>query len=299
MGLTLFTYLTGYRRYRKLRVEAPVWAPARRASRWNPLPLVVQLLVRLVARETRREAIMRFMAITLARSRSHRTVWLAYIGATAAVMLNSSIIDGAVFAKSGGLRAALQFAAVFWPVGASVILLNGFRHVVSIPAELPANWIFQITENQGRRFWMSAVERVAILYTIAPVYFLLAPITVQVFGWAIAARMTVFQLLVSLTLFEILFYSWQQLPFTCSFAPGSRPLVGLFAKYMALLTVFVPLVSIVITAVSQYLELFLCYLPAFTGIWWFFRRRRREGWGEARILYEELPRVAAGLGLRG
>jgi hypothetical protein len=45
--------------------------------------------------------------------------------------------------------------------------------------------------------------------------------------------------------------------------------------------------------------LFLCYLQAFAGIWWFFRHRRREGWGEARILYEELPRVAASLGLRG
>jgi hypothetical protein len=48
--------------------------------------------------------------------------------------------------------------------------------------------------------------------------------------------MTVFQVLVSLTLFEILFYSWQQLPFTCSFVPGAQPLVGLLAKYMALLT---------------------------------------------------------------
>ena len=291
IGLTLFTYLISYRRYRKLLVEAPVWAPARRVRHWS--------LLRLVAREPRREAIMRFMAATLARSRSHRMIWLAYLGATVAVMLNSSIIDGAVFAKSGGVRPALQFAAVFWPIGASVILLNGFRHVVSIPAELPANWIFQITENQGRKFWMSAVERFAILYTIAPIYLVLAPVSVQVFGWAVAARMTVFQLLVSLTLFELVFYSWQQLPFTCSFAPGTQPLIGLLAKYMALLTVFVPLVSMIITAVCQYLELFLCYLPVFAGIWWYFRHRRREGWGEARILYEELPRAVASLGLRG
>lgn len=291
VGMTAITYLISYRRYRKLLVEAPVWAPARRSHRWS--------LLGLVAGEAQREAIMRFMATTLARSRSHRMIWLAYIGATVAVMLNSSIIDGAVFSKSGGLRPALQFAAVFWPVGASVILLNGFRHVVSIPAELPANWIFQITENQGRKFWMSAVERFVVLYVIAPIHLLLAPVTVQVFGWAVALRMTTLQVLVSLTLFELLFYSWQQLPFTCSFVPGKKPLAGLLAKYMALLTVFVPLVSMIITAVSQYFEVFLGYGPFFAGIWWFFRHRRREGWGEAKILYEELPRVVASLGLRG
>ena len=291
MGLTVLTYLISYRRYRKLLVEAPVWALRRRDRRWS--------LIRLVAREPQREAIMRFMATTMARSRSHRMIWLAYLGGAAAVMLNSSIIDGAVFAKSGGVRPALQFAAVFWPLGASVILLNGFRHVVSIPAELPANWIFQLTENQGRAYWMSAVERFVQLYAIVPIYLLVGPITFAVFGWAIAARMTVFQVLVSLTLFEILFYSWQQLPFTCSYVPGKKPLVGLLAKYMALLTVFVPLVSMIITAMSQFLELFLLYLPVFGGLWWFFRRRRREGWGEAKILYEELPRVVATLGLRG
>lgn len=139
IGLTLVTYLIGYRRYRKLLIEAPVWAPSRGLFSWS---LRRWSLLRLVAREPRREAIMRFMATTLARSRSHRMIWLAYIGATVAVMLNSSIIDGAVFAKSGSpkfgsLRPALQFAAVFWPLGASVIMLNGFRHVVSSRRSCP------------------------------------------------------------------------------------------------------------------------------------------------------------------
>jgi hypothetical protein len=32
--------------------------------------------------------------------------------------------------------------------------------------------------------------------------------------------------MLSVTTFEILFQSWQQLPFTCSYRPGKRPLVS-------------------------------------------------------------------------
>ena len=50
------------------------------------------------------------------------------------------------------------------------MILNGFRHVLSIPSELRANWIFQITESQGRAEWMSAVERFVMAYAVAPIY---------------------------------------------------------------------------------------------------------------------------------
>jgi hypothetical protein len=81
------------------------------------------------------------------------------------------------------------------------VLAGGSSQVLSIPAELRANWIFQITESQGRAEWMSAVERFTMAYAIAPVYLILFPVSVYVWGWPIAARMTVLQLLISLTMF--------------------------------------------------------------------------------------------------
>ena len=82
-------------------------------------------------------------------------MWLVYLGAAVAVMLNSSLIDGALLMRSKGWSKALRFLVLFWPLACSVVILNGFRHVLSIPAELRANWIFQITESQGRAEWMS------------------------------------------------------------------------------------------------------------------------------------------------
>ncbi|PYT27741.1 MAG: hypothetical protein DMG57_17260 [Acidobacteria bacterium] len=286
--LVVFTYLISYRRYRKLMVEAPGQLEASRKRQWSVLWLLT--------REPQQEAIMQFIAKTLARSLVHRVIWLAYIGAALGIVVNSSLIDGAFL--MGSWSKAVRFLVLFWPLGTSVILLTGFRHVLSIPAELPSNWIFRITESQGRKQWMSTVERVVMLYAIVPTYVLLFPLAVHVLGWPLAVRMTLLEVLVSLTIFDVLFYSWQQLPFTCSYAPGKRPLIAILAGYIASLGVLVPLLSLMIRAGSEFTGLFPFYLAFFGGIWVWTRKRRRDGWGEAGMLYEDLPSGVPDLGIK-
>jgi len=288
--LAIAAYFISYRRYRKLLLEAPVRLATPGVWRWS--------VVRLLARSPRREAVMDFMAKTLARSRTHRLMWLVYLGAALAVVLNSSIIDGAIFVSSRGWSEALEFLVLFWPLACSIVLLNGFRHVLSIPSELPANWIFQITESQGRAEWMSAVERFVIAYAIAPIYLILFPFAGYVLGWPLAVRMTLLQLLLTLSIFEVLFYSWQKLPFTCSYIPGERPLAGLVVKYMALLGVLVPILSVLTAVGNQALFLFPIYLAMFAALWIWQRRRRREGWGEAKLIYEDQLAVVTDLGIK-
>jgi hypothetical protein len=87
------SYLVSYRRYRELLVEAPVHIEAPRKRQWS--------FLRLLALEPQQEAVMQLMAKTLARSRANRTIWLAYIGAAFALMLNSSLIDGSYRARGG------------------------------------------------------------------------------------------------------------------------------------------------------------------------------------------------------
>jgi hypothetical protein len=224
-------------------------------------------------------------------------MWLVYLGAAAAVVLNSSLIDGAVFMRSQGWGKALRFLVLFWPLACSVVILSGARHTLSIPAELSANWIFQITESQGRGEWMSAVERFVMAYAIAPIYLILFPVAGIVLGWPIAIRMTILQLLISLSIFEILFHSWQKLPFTCSYVPGKRPLVGIVGGYIAVLCAVVPILSVMIAAAGEFWFLFPFYLLNFGGIWIWMRRLRREGWGEAKLIYEDLPTAVTDLGI--
>jgi putative ABC transport system permease protein len=288
-ALAAVAYLISFRRYRKLLLESPdqISPRRRRSSPW-----------RFLARDPRQQAVLEFMAHVVGRSRLHRLVLLAYIGAAVGIMVNSALLAGIPMHWSGGWRGTLKFIALYWPLGTSMILLAGVKHVFSIPVELRANWIFQLTESRGRRPWMRAVERFAIVCAVVPIYAALLPVAIYVLGWPLALRMTVMQLLVSLTAFELLFYSWQQLPFTCSYVPGKRPLVSLLATWIGVLGVLVPILSIIIATYSQMTELFLFFLAMAGSIWIWARWRRREGWGDARLIYEDLPDALPNLGIR-
>ena len=145
---------------------------------------------------------------------------------------------------------------------------------------------------------MSAVERFVMAYAVAPIYLILFPVSVYCLGWGAALRMTILQIVISLLLFEVLFYSWQKLPFTCTHVPGERSIVGIVAKYIAVLGMLVPLLSVMIATATEIPFMFPVLLADFGGIWIWLRRRRREGWGEAKLIYEDLPAVVTDLGIK-
>jgi putative ABC transport system permease protein len=289
-ALMVLSYLLSYQRYRQLLIEAPVHIEAPRSGKWS--------LLRLLARNPQQEAILAFLSKTLARSRANRTIWLAYIGAAVALMVNSSLIDGSHLTGRGvGLGKGIKFAILYWPLGLSVVLLAGIRHVFRLPAELPANWIFRLTETQGRKQWMQAVERFTLCYAVLPIYALVFPVAVRAVGWSMALRVAALQVLVSLTLFDCLFYGWQQLPFTCSYVPGKRPMVQIVAMYIITLCALVPILAVLLAAAADFVPLFPFVLALFGGIWIWVRRSRKDGWGEARLLYQELPDALPDLGI--
>jgi hypothetical protein len=288
-ALAVGGYVLSYRRYRSLLIENSIHGIAARVRRYS--------LVRLLARDPRKQAILQFMAATLARSRMHRMILLAYAGGAIGIMINSSLIAGAAARWAGGWRGSLKFMVLYWPIGLSFVVLAGLRHAFSIPAELPANWLFRLNESHGRAEWMSAVERFVIVCVIAPLYAVLFPLAAVVLGWGLAFRMTVFEVFISLAAFEYLFYSWQQLPFACSYVPGKRPLWGVLAIYMVVLAALVPVLARIVAAMSVFVETFLIYLPVFAGAWLWLHKLRVDGWGESRLFYEDNPNALPDLGI--
>lgn len=287
----LTAYFISYWRCRSLLLEPRRVAPAPTARRWS--------LVSALVRNPRRAAILDFMDKTLSRSRTHRLVLLGYAGLAFALLINSVLLALAAARWRINWDALLRFMALYWPLTASMILIPGMRHALSLPAELGANWIFRISESDGRFEWMNAVETFILIYAIAPIFALLAPAAVLVLGWAVALRMMTLQLLASLAIFEMLFQSWRQLPFACSYWPGKRPLAAIVGRYLAAIYFLAPALSILIATVSQMTALFASFAAAFTAFWLWLRRERRQGWGEARLIYDDDPEALADLGLRG
>jgi ABC-type bacteriocin/lantibiotic exporter with double-glycine peptidase domain len=76
--------------------------------------------------------------------------------------------------------------------------------------------------------------------------------------------------------------------------PGFQARIG----YIAVLSAVVPVLSVMIAAAGEFWFLFPFYLLNFGGIWIWLRRLRREGWGEAKLIYEDLPAVVTDLGIK-
>ena len=282
VGFAALMYLTAAVRYRRLLIEggeglAPERMRERRWPRW-------------FARNPRQEAILQFIAAVVSRSRVHRMVLMAYAGGGLALMVNAVLL--------GGPKQVLRFVLLYWPLGFCFVALAAIRHAFVMPAEWKANWIFRLTESPGRRDWMSAVERFVVVCVIAPVTLAPLPFSMLLLGAPLALRTTALQILVSLAVFEFLFYSWQQLPFTCSYVPGKTSLILQLGGWLVVMTMVVPMLARAVAALAQMPMVFVFYLPIFLAIWLWARHRRRDGWGEAPLIYEDTHDAPPDLGIR-
>ncbi len=160
----------------------------------------------------------------------------AYGGAALAIALNGSLLAGSAIHWSAAGRHR-TCVTVLLPV-MSVIRDSSLAKLT--PIDLRANWIFQVSESQCRAEWMAAVERFVIAVAVAPIFVLIAPVSIESLGWAVGGRTLTLQLLLTMGMFELLFYSWQQLPFACSYTPGKRSLMSVLSGYLAVLMLRFP-----------------------------------------------------------
>jgi predicted permease len=282
VGSAVLMYATASARFRRLLLEGgETLAPQRlREPGWP----------RLLARNPQQEAILQFLAAVFRRSRLHRLVMMGYGAAGLAIVVNAVML--------GAPRELVKFIVLYWPVAFSFVVLAAVRHAFVMPAEHKANWLFRLSESQGRLDWMRAVERFVLIRVIAPLHLTALVLSIPVVGLPVALRMTALQALVSLAVFEFLFYSWQQLPFTCSYLPGKTSLVLQLGGWLLIMTMLVPLLARFVAAVAQMPVVFAFYSPVFLGVWLWARRRRRDGWGETPLIYEDTGAVVADLGIR-
>jgi hypothetical protein len=275
VGLTLLTYLLGYARHRKLMVEGA----ARRARdrKWTGA-----LLDRLVP-NPRQQAIIVFMAKTLMRSSQHRMILMGYGGFGLAIVLSGIIGMRGTMDSAKLIPACFVYAHVI----ILIFLLIGLRHLFAIPAELRANWTFQITEGEGRRDWLRAVDRFVLASGAAVMLVLPFPFEVKLLGWRAVGESVLF-VAFSLLCYEWFFTAWEKLPFTCSYLPGKTPA---WVKTLQLLGIFglLPAINGLLLASLYNRIVFLIVLTVFLAVWIRIHLSRREGWGELRLKYDEAP----------
>ncbi len=213
--LFLVTYLPLYRRHARRTLEAP----APRSSGPGPLRRWVSAaLDRTVLRVPQQRAVFHFITQTITRSPKHRLFLATYAGFGAAL---------AVLSYTPGESALLRL-----PLTLSFVLVSALRAAFNFPAELSANWAFQVAETGDPAPHVSATRKWILICSVIPLFALLAPLEFARFPWPAALFHAAYGIVLSALLIEILFFGFRKVPFACGYFPGKINLVWLSVVYV-------------------------------------------------------------------
>src|ERR1039458_4043332 len=222
---------------------------------------------------------------TLARSRIHRLILLAYAGLALGWVIEAALGAPAVSLHDEGMYGLMAVAS---PLGLAVLMVLALRYLFSLPVTLQANWMFQTADQEGRAAWLAAVQRFVIACGIAPVYLASLPASIAILGWLRAICVTALGLLVALLCFERLFRDWCKLPFTCSYRPGKQMVWLLLFRASVGMIYFAAIPPLLLTASGE-LASFLALFTGLVLLWRRWRGKRLAQWAEGALLWEEAP----------
>jgi hypothetical protein len=267
IALTFATYLVSYQRRRILLVEGVRLSASGRSLSGIFLGWFVT--------DPREQAVWAFMLKTLARSSYHRMILVGYVGLAFALVV------------TGPRSIATSF--VYFHLITLLFFLVGSRHVFSIPTELKANWIFQMTEGEGRGMWLRALDRFILFSGTTLIFLMPLPLEIHVLGWRGLAEAALLAAM-GLLAYELSFSSWEKLPFTCSRLPGKAP-VWMMMAFFGLIALVSLLHGILLAILYNWIALVISIvvLLAFCA---HLRRSRRQGWEGRRLKYDEVPEPA-------
>ena len=220
------SYGLSYKRHVKRSLESEEIldvAPSRVST------LLCAIANRYIVRNPLEQASFYFTGKTMVRSRKHWLYLAAYVGVGFALMLQALV---GVFSRTGTpVLDAPNASLLSIPLIVSFFVLSGMRVVFAIPAELKANWVFQLSEADGRKECLSGVRKAMFVFGVLPLFAALAPIYVFLWGWPIALFHTFFDIALSLLLIELLLVKFHRIPFTCSYLPGKSNITALWFVY--------------------------------------------------------------------
>ena len=217
-----------------------------------------------IARDPVERAALAFIGKTTARSARHRIFLAAYVGVGCAFVLQALI----------GIRlkqASLSIALVL-----SFFVLSGLRYIFTIPAELPANWVFRTTESDRRGRALDGARQAMLWFGVAPLFTLLAPFYFVLWTPFVAIAHLLFSVICSVLLIEVLMLDFWKIPFTCSYPAGKANVTVLWIFYWIAFTSYAySMASLEAWMIVRPWRLLIFYAAAGAALYAFQRHRRR------------------------
>jgi hypothetical protein len=197
---------------RRLPSLGPTASPAFR-RRWR---LGGRLANALVLRHAAARAGFYFTLAAMWRSNTHR---LTLACAAAAGLAMAVVVLSSSKLQLGGGASSRLLSMQPLLYGA---LLVGFRHVIRVPAELRANWGFQLAWRGRDRAFVAGVKCAAVVALVLPALAAVLPLFVFVLGIPLALMHAALGLAGAIVLLEALMLTYDKVPFTCTYLPSEN-----------------------------------------------------------------------------
>ncbi len=254
------TWAIGFRRHYRLTLETQS-TPSRRLgckySKW-------------LIRGAEERAIFDFAGKTLARSQKHQFFLATYLSAGLSIGLLFAI------AVKGGRVVWSQMGARSFPFIMAFFAVSGFRAIFQFPADLASNWLFRIAEANWTETSRRATRKRVFATGLVPIVLLATAFEAIVVEGKLPLHITA-QLLGGALLIELMFWSFDKVPFTCSYFPGRSNLAILSVLYLYGFTTYgFNMAELESTLESRVLLSLICFSAAavLLGVLW---RRRPQG----------------------
>lgn len=163
-----------------------------------------------------------FVRQTIMRSRGHRMILATSMGAGMALVFQGLAGLIASGSRTGWERPQAALLAV--PLVLSLFLLCSLRYVFTVPAELRANWLFQMAALESPEGYLLGVRKAVAVLVLLPFLGFLAPPSIVLWGWSTGITHTLFCATVAYLLMDALLAGMEKIPFTCPLVPGKANL---------------------------------------------------------------------------
>jgi hypothetical protein len=191
-------------------------APASPPSSRRGWPLGGRLANRWLVRDSCARAGFYFTLAAMFRSSNHRLTLVCAAAAGFAMALVAVSNANAQEGAGPSVRLLVMQPLLY---GA---LLIGFRHVIRVPAELRANWGFQLAWRDRTHAFVTGVRHAALIGLVVPAVLILLPFYMFVMGSALALLHAALGLAGAIVLLEALMVSYDKVPFTCTYVPSEN-----------------------------------------------------------------------------
>lgn len=213
-AVAIVGYSVGYRRHIRRMLEAPTWSPP---AGWLPTDIGLgRLLRRLDTQTPAARGVRGFVFAAVVRSVSHRLGLSLALGLGLAVGMSS--LPRVVGRMSAG-RTEPSIEILSIPLILIFALTCGLKALTRIPSELPATWIFDLSEPREGR-WLDGARGVFVWLGVMPPILATVPMNVWLWGPGVASLHAMVCFALGLLLTEVWMRSVTRVPFTTAYMPG-------------------------------------------------------------------------------